>query len=103
MLFTTLATGMLVLPLYQDAIFDLHSEAETLASKYPPKGFNFVVPKTLKLKKDFKELAIQATIKAGEMRRERRSFLSGEISQLVALFNDVPGLIAPKFPVYMID
>jgi NCK-associated protein 1 len=101
MLFNTLATGMLVLPLYEEIVFDLHHETELLAKTYPPKGFNFVVPKTLKLKKDFKELAIQATTKCGEIRRERRSFLSGEISQLVTLFTDVPGLIAPKFPMVL--
>jgi NCK-associated protein 1 len=37
----------------------------------------------------------------GEIRRERRSYLQGEISNLLALFKDVPGLLAPKFPMVM--
>ena len=98
MLFTQLAKGMLVVPLYADHMLDLHHEAELLAKTYLPKSFNVVVPKTLKLKKDFAELAKVATTSAGAMRRERRSYLQGELSNLAALFRDVPGLIAPKFP-----
>ena len=98
-LFTQLATGLLVVPLFEDLVLDVHKEAETLAAKYPPsKAFNVVVPKALKLKKDFKDLAVLATTRCGEMRRERRSYLCGEITNLVALFRDVPGLLAPKFP-----
>ena len=52
-----------MIPLFEEVVFDVHLEAENLAKAYPPKGFNVVVPKTLKLKKDFKDLVQLATTK----------------------------------------
>jgi len=101
MLFQTVASCFLVIPLHSELTFDIHVQAELLAAKYPPKGFNVAVPKSLKLKKEFKDLATSAYIRTSEVRRERRSYLCGEMLNLAALFRDTPGLIAPKFPMVL--
>ena len=38
---------------------------------------------------------------SGLKHRERRSYLRGEMGTLVQLFNQLPGLLAPKFPMVM--
>jgi hypothetical protein len=97
-LFHTIAKSLLVIPLYGDLVFDIHLAMENLAKSFPPKGFNVAVPRGLKIKNEMRDLAKKATEKCAEIRRERRSFLIGEMSVLVGLFHDIPGLIAPKFP-----
>lgn len=94
----TIGKGLLVIPLYGDIAFDIHLALDSLAKNFPPKGIPIAVPKGLKMKNEVKDLAKKATESCGEIRREHRSFLMGEISTLVDLFKDIPGLIAPKFP-----
>ena len=64
-----------------------------------PTDMNVTLPKSLKLNKEFPELAKNATSDCGKLRRERRSYILGETTNLVALIQHVPAVLAPKFPV----
>ena len=76
------------------------AETEALAKWFatPPKSMNVTIPKTLKLKKEFADLAKVATQACGKFHLERRSYLTGQVTNLVLLLKDVPRLVAPKFP-----
>ena len=89
--------GLLVIPLYGDLVFDIHLAMENLAV-LSTEGLQCCGARGLKIKNEMRDLAKKATEKCAEIRRERRSFLIGEMSVLVGLFHDIPGLIAPKFP-----
>ena len=96
-LFQTITRGLLVIPLFGDLVYDIHLATDTLAKHFPPKGVNVAVPRGFKIKNEMRDLAKKATEKCGEIRRERRSFLLGEMATLKGLFEDIPGLVAPKF------
>jgi NCK-associated protein 1 len=102
LLFNMVATDVLVVPLFRDHVLNVHTELENLGAWFPLRTWTGpAVPKGLKLKVLFKDLAKEATMTAGLKHRERRSYLRGEISTLINLFNQLPGLLAPKFPMVM--
>lgn len=96
-LFQTITRGLLVIPLFGDLVYDIHLATDTLSKQFPPKGVNVVVPRGFKIKNEMRDLARKATENCGEIRRERRSFLLGEMTTLKGLLGDIPGLLAPKF------
>ena len=101
-LFKMVATDVLVVPLFRDHVLNVHTEFEALAGWFPTRSWTgAAAPKGLKLKAVMREVAKEATLTAGLKHRERRSYLRGEISTLIQLFNQLPGLIAPKFPMVM--
>ncbi|GMI46037.1 hypothetical protein TrCOL_g12752 [Triparma columacea] len=101
-LFKMVASDCLVVPLYRSHVLNVHTELEHLASWFPPRAWTgSPLPKGFKLKNVMKELSKDATLTAGLKHRERRSYLRGEINTLIQLFNQLPGLLAPKFPMVM--
>ena len=101
-LFRMVASDVLVVPLFRDHVLNVHTELETLGGWFPTRTWTGEpLPKGLKLRTVFKDLAKEATTSAGLKHRERRSYLRGEMATLIQLFNQLPGLTAPKFPMVM--
>ncbi|GMH69038.1 hypothetical protein TL16_g05065 [Triparma laevis f. inornata] len=101
-LFKMVASDCLVVPVFRSHVLNVHTELETLGGFFPPRSWaGPALPKGVNLKKIFKDLSKDATTLAGLKHRERRSYLRGEMSTLVQLFNQLPGLLAPKFPMVM--
>jgi len=101
-LFKMVASDCLVVPLYRNHVLNVHTELENLASWFPARGWTGTpLPKGFKLKNIMKDLSKDATLTAGLKHRERRSYLRGEMNTLIQLFNQLPGLLAPKFPMVM--
>eukprot|EP00968_Pinguiococcus_pyrenoidosus_P028569 scaffold7963_cov286-Pinguiococcus_pyrenoidosus.AAC.1 len=101
-LFNTVSRQYLTVPVFRDQQLSVHQVNEELAKWFPPRNYKIRPPADLKnLKNLFKEEAKEATLLCGRAHAERRSYLRGEMANLVALFSDTPGLIAPKFPMVL--
>ena len=55
----------------------------------------------MKLKQKAKDLSKQAALYCGSRHRQRRLYIQCELRTLVDLSKDVPGLLAPKFPMVL--
>jgi NCK-associated protein 1 len=86
--------------IFRKEVMNFHDEFEKLFSWFPSKAFNISFEK-VKPKKVVRELAKVAVINAGLQHRERRSFLAGELNNMLHLFEDCPALVAPKFPMLL--
>jgi NCK-associated protein 1 len=86
--------------IFRQEVLNFHDEFEKLFSWFPSKAFNVSFEK-VKPKKVVRELAKVAVINAGLQHRERRSFLAGELKNMLHLFEDCPALVAPKFPMLL--
>jgi hypothetical protein len=85
MLFTSVASDCLVVRVHRGMQLNVHTELDTLAGWFPPKGFDASLPKDMKLKKLAKELSKEATLHCGPRHRQRRLYVLGELRALVDL------------------
>lgn len=69
------------------------NSTDNLAAMQLPRGF--------KLKNLLKTVSRASVASAGLQQKERRSFLEAELGNLNRLFTAVPGLIAPKLPMFL--
>jgi len=100
-IFRVCVTDQLVVTLYRELNINLHGELESIFSVYPSKKDTISVPKGFKIKNILKDFATTAVQSVGIKHRERRSFILAEVKNLLHLAQAVPGLLGPKFPVYV--
>uniref|UniRef100_A0A7S1XR57 CYRIA/CYRIB Rac1 binding domain-containing protein n=1 Tax=Phaeomonas parva TaxID=124430 RepID=A0A7S1XR57_9STRA len=101
-LFNTVARHYLLVPVFRGQTLNVHQATEELAKWFPPRGYKIQPPKELRnLKKMFKDESKAATVNCGHAHAEKRSYLRGEMANLVSLLMDTPGLVGPKFPMVL--
>lgn len=88
-----------VVPLFREEMLFIQDEFEQLFSWYPPKGSPVKFPE--KPKKQIVETIKDSLQRMPFQHIEQRNLCRHELSRLLKLVEDTPGLIAPKYPVVM--
>jgi NCK-associated protein 1 len=100
-LFKLVARSGYQIQIYRNEVFNYHDEIERLFSWFPNKTVPTKFDKDVKPKRIMGDVAKSAVISAGLAHRERRSFIVGELQNMLHTFRECPGLVAPKFPMVL--
>ena len=99
-LVTNVAEEGLVVNIYRDFNFSVHTALEELSLTFPDKTLDpaVVVPKGLKLKTTLKASARHAVKGTPDLHTYRRSVLNTQLHKCLVTLRASPGLVAPKLP-----